>query len=429
LLAHSIPFSPGHPADFFAQFTAAPAVFALRGADQAAEPYVSKTTNLRKRLQRLLAPPESQSKRLNLRERTATIEYSLTGSDFESVLLLYRTLRQEFPDTYQKRLRLRPAPVVRFNLENEYPRAYVTTRIGKLGVRSLYYGPFRSRAVADKFLNDSLDLFKMRRCTFDLNPDPSFPGCVYSEMKMCLAPCFKGCTDEAYAAEVARVQECFDSGGLSLLHELEAERERLSADLDFEAAAAQHTKVAKLKSILSACDDICGRLDRLDAVILQPSAVAKSVSLFRFHGGELVGPVPVSMESEGVVSEKMGSANIASENRESENQVQPLQDSAVPPPQPAPAETIPSQTLDSRIRTALESLMTSGSPSAQRFSHELAMLKRWYYRTHKVGEIFFANHRGELPLRRIARGATRVYRGEKESPALPTVKEQQPRET
>lgn len=417
MLAHSIPFSTDHPADFFAQFAAAPAVFALRGADEAAEPYVSKTANLRKRLQRLLAPPESQSKRLNLRERTATIEYSLTGSDFESVLLLYRTLRQEFPETYQKRLRLRPAPVVRLNLENDYPRAYVTTRIGKLGGRSLYYGPFRARAVADKFLNDSLDLFKMRRCTFELNPDPSFPGCVYSEMKMCLAPCFKGCTDEAYAAEVARVQEYFDSGGQSLLRELEAERERLSADLDFEAAAAQHAKVAKIKGILSACDDICGRLDRLDAVIIQPSAEAKSVALFRFYGGELLGPAPVPMESESVVSE----------NTESENQTQPIQDSAIPSAQPIHTETIPTQTLDSRIRAALESLVASGSRSAQRFSHELAMLKRWYYRTHKVGEIFFTNDRGELPLRRIARGATRVYRGEKEASSTPA-KESQPTE-
>jgi excinuclease ABC subunit C len=426
LLGHSIPFSPDHPADFFGQFAAAPAVFALRGVDQAAEPYVSKTTNLRKRLQRLLAPPESQSKRLNLRERTATIEYSLTGSDFESVLLLYRTLRQEFPDTYQKRLRLRPAPVVRFNLENEYPRAYVTTRIGKLTGRSLYYGPFRSRAVADKFLNDSLDLFKMRRCTFDLNPDPSFPGCVYSEMKMCLAPCFKGCTDEAYVAEVARVQEYFDSGGQSLLQELEAERERLSADLDFEAAAAQHAKVAKIKSILSACDDICGRLDRLDAVIIQPSAEAKSISLFRFHGGELLGPVPVQMEAESVESESAGSDNIVSTNTGSENQAQPVQNSAIPLPQPTHTENIPAPTLDSRIRTALETPVSIGSFSAQRFSQELAMLKRWYYRTHKVGEIFFANDRGELPLRRIARGATRVYRGEKEAPLLPQSQEQQP---
>jgi excinuclease ABC subunit C len=424
LLTHSISFSPDHAADFFGQFPAAPAVFALRGADEAAEPYVSKTANLRKRLQRLLAPPESQSKRLNLRERTATIEYSLTGSDFESVLLLYQTLRQEFPDTYQKRLRLRPAPVVRLNLQNEFPRAYVTTRIGKLGGRSLYYGPFRSRAVADKFLNDSLDLFKMRRCTFDLNPDPSFPGCVYSEMKMCLAPCFKGCTDEAYAAEVARVQEYFDSGGQSLLRELEAERERLSAELDFEAAAAQHAKVAKIKSILSACDDICGRLDRLDAVIIQPSAEAKSVALFRFHGGELVGPQPVSMESEIIGLKDSEPEKKEPENGASEEHAALIEDPSQPQePQPEP---LSAQTLDSRIRGAMESLMTGGSHSAQRFSEELAILKRWYYRSHKLGEIFFANDRGELPLRRIARGATRVYRGEKEAPVLPPIEEQQP---
>jgi excinuclease ABC subunit C len=219
LLTNSISFSPDHPPDFFVQFPAAPAVFVLRGAEESAEPYVSKSANLRGRLQRLLSPPESQSRRLNLRGRVALIEYCLTGSDFESTLLLYRVLRKEFPEGYQKRLRLRPAPLVRLNLENEYPRAYVTTRMGKMSGRSLYYGPFRSRAVADKFLTDSLDLFKMRRCTFDLNPDPSFPGCVYSEMKMCLAPCFKGCTDEAYAAEVARVQDYLDSGGQSLVRE------------------------------------------------------------------------------------------------------------------------------------------------------------------------------------------------------------------
>jgi excinuclease ABC subunit C len=402
LLTHSIPFSPDHAAEFFVQFPAAPAVFTLRGADANAEPYVSKTANLRKRLQRLLAPPESQSKRLNLRERTTAIEYSLTGSDFESVLLLYQTLRQEFPDTYQKRLRLRPAPVVRLNLQNEYPRAYVTTRTGKLGGLSLYYGPFRSRAVADKFLNDSLDLFKMRRCTFDLNPDPSFPGCVYSEMKMCLAPCFKGCTDEAYAAEVARVQEYFDSGGQSLLRELEAERERLSAELDFETAAAQHAKVAKIKAILSSCDDICGRLDRLDAVIVQPSAEEKSVALFRFHGGELSGPVSLTMEEEAEQSADM-------QEQTDRMSAEKAQDS----PTVSPTEIVRTQSMESRIRAALESLIEGGSHSAQRFSEELAILKRWYYRSHKVGEIFFASQEGELPMRRIVRGVGRVYRGEK----------------
>jgi excinuclease ABC subunit C len=377
LLTNSIPFSPDHPPDFFGQFPAAPAVFVLRGAEAAAEPYVSKTSNLKKRLLRLLAPPESQSKRLNLRERVAIINYSLTGSDFESVLLLYRTLRQEFPGGYEKRLRLRAASAIRFNLENEYPRAYVTTRIGKLTGKSLYYGPFRSRAVAEKFLNDSLDLFKMRRCTFNLNPDPAFPGCVYSEMKMCLAPCFKGCTDEAYAAEVARVQAYFDSGGQSQLQELEIERERLSAALDFEAAAAQHAKIAKIKAILSACDDICGRLDHLNAVIIQPSLEPKAVALFHFCRGELSGPVAFVVEAED-----------------------------------------DSQSQESRIKAALERIGPGGPLSAQRFMEELAILKRWYYRSHKVGEVFFSTNQSELPMRRIVRGVSRVYRGEKEQPTV-----------
>ena len=381
ILAHSIPFSVDHPADFFAQFPAAPAVFLLRGAEENAEPYVSKTASLRRRLLRLLAPPESrpdaapgapQSKRLNLRERAVRIEYTLTGSDFESALLLYRILRHEFPGTYQKRLRLRPAPLIKLNLENEYPRAYVTTRLGRLTRRSLYYGPFRSRAVAEKFMNDSLDLFKVRRCTFELNPDPEYPGCVYSEMKMCLAPCFKGCTDEEYMAEVGRVQAYFDSGGQSLVQEMEAERDRLSTDLDFEAAAQQHTKVAKVKAILSSNDDICRRLDQLDAVVVQPAVEKNSVALFRFRKGELAGPDVFALQIEGE-----------------------------------------SESLEHRLRSCLEQFVPVGARSALQFTEEMAILKRWYYRSHKVGEIVLARADGQLPVRKLANAVGRVARGEK----------------
>src|SRR5207245_7698529 len=140
--------------------------------------------------------------------------------------VLYRLLRETFPKTYAARLRLRPAPLVKLHLENVYPRASVTTRLGKLRLltgsaqtklSNLYYGPFPSRTAAEKFASDALDFFKMRRCTEDLHPDPAFPGCVYSEMKMCLAPCFKGCTDADYHAAVVRVPAFFDTAGESLL--------------------------------------------------------------------------------------------------------------------------------------------------------------------------------------------------------------------
>ncbi len=200
--SHRLEFIPDRDSELFAAAPASAAVFLLRGAEEGGEPYVSKTSNLRRRLQRLLGASEGQSRKLNLRDRVRWVEWTPTGSDFEASFLLYKTLRREFPKTYDKRLRLRFAPLVKLILDNPYPRATVTTRISGLRGNAQYFGPFPTRVAAEKFANDSLDLFKMRRCTFDLNPDPAFPGCIYSEMKMCLAPCFKGCTDEEYAAEV-----------------------------------------------------------------------------------------------------------------------------------------------------------------------------------------------------------------------------------
>src|SRR5438552_18990229 len=95
--AHKLSFSPEYGESFFQELPAAPAVFVLRGEG---EPYVSKTANLRRRLQRLLGVALEHSKRLNLRDRVREIEFTLTGSDFESQLLLYRLLRETFPKTY-----------------------------------------------------------------------------------------------------------------------------------------------------------------------------------------------------------------------------------------------------------------------------------------------------------------------------------------
>ena len=372
-LTRTVAFSAGGDDRFFEEIPATAAVFSLRGDG---EPYVSKTANLRRRLLRLLGPPAEHSKRLNLRDRVREIAFTPSGSDFESQLLLYRVLRTAFPKTYSARLRLRPAPLVKLHLENEYPRASVTTRLGKSGTN--YYGPFLSRASAEKFSSDALDFFKMRRCVDDLHPDPAFPGCVYSEMKMCLAPCFKGCTDSEYRAEVARVQAFFDSAGESLTRELTQQRDRASVDLAFEEAAAIHAKVDKLKPLLATLPEIVRRIDRLDAIVVQPSCEPGSVTIFRFSNAAFSGPIPFNIELQ--------------------------------------AE---SRSMESRVEELIANFPCAEAHStAERIEH-LAMLKRWYYRSTRVGEIFFADEKGSWPLRRIVRGIGRVHKGEKSEEVTP----------
>jgi excinuclease ABC subunit C len=409
VLTHSIPFTPERDQDAFAQIPAAPGVFLLRGHDANAEPYVSKSANLRRRVQRLLAPPENQSKRLNLRDRCAAIEFTQTASDFENGLLLYRILRQLFPESYARRLRLNHAPLIRINWENEYPRAYITRKLtgfsGKRsegfspGTKSVYYGPFQSRSLAEKFLNDALDLFKSRRCTFDLNPDPAFPGCVYSEMKMCLAPCFKGCSDDQYVDEVRRVQKFLDTCGESLITELEAERDQASAQLEFEAAANLHTRIEKVRGVVRGCDDIIRRLDQIDALILQPSTEPDSVSLFRFVSGQLLGPQPFRVQNILLSNEKSGDSSLYA---------QPMMAQPVPEKPETAAKPV---SLEMRLVEALEELVPGSKVSALVFSEQLALLRRWYYRSSRVGEIFLRERDGTWPYRRMVRGVSRVLAG------------------
>jgi excinuclease UvrABC nuclease subunit len=383
VLSTRIEFLAAQDAEIFAALPAAPAVFLLCGDDPQAEPYISKTANLRRRTQRLLGVPTEQSRRLNLRERVRWIEYTATGSDFESGFLLYQSLRSAFPETYSARLRLRFAALVKLHMENQYPRASITTRLGRLSGRAFYYGPFPSRPAAEKFANDSLDFFKMRRCVEDLHPDPQFPGCIYSEMKMCLAPCFQGCTDEEYGAEVARVQAYFESGGGSLAREISWLRDQASADLDFERAAGQHARLEKLKPLLSQLPEIVQRIDHLAGIMVQPSAAAESVNFFRIDRGCISGPLTFAIQS---------------------------------------TEHAKSQSMESRVQEALAGLRPAQSYTAIENMEHLALLKRWYYRGTRTGEIFFADEKGGLPVRRLVRGISRVYRGEKaeEVNATPT---------
>jgi excinuclease ABC subunit C len=374
VLTERLEFAPERDAEIFSAVPVAPAVFLLRGTDLQAEPYVSKTANLRRRLQRLLGAADSRSRKLNLRDRVRFIEYSPTGSDFESGFLLYKILRETFPATYASRIRFRFAPLIKLHRENEFPRASITTRLGRLNGRSLYYGPFASRAAAEKYMNDSLDFFKMRRCVDDLHPDPKFPGCIYSEMKMCLAPCFKACTDEEYSVEVGRVQSYFDSAGQSLLRELAAQRDAASSELKFEEAAAIHVKLDKLKPVNSQPPEIARRIDQLSALIVQASHLPGSVTFFYVERGIINDPLSFCIQ---------------------------------------PPEQAKSQSMESRVQAALDSGAKKQAQSALETMEHLALLRRWYFRGHRMGEIFLADEKGQLPMRRIVRGIGRVFRGER----------------
>ena len=275
---HTAAFSPEDAAEVLRAIPTLPGVFALRGPltpeGKESEPYLTRAADLRRRITRILAPPDSQSKRLNLRTRVAHIDYTVTGSEFESTLTLYHAAAAIFGLAQaRRRLRLHTPFFLRFTAENPYPRVYSTNRLSKRALAHTY-GPFPSRAAADRYCDAVLDLFKLRRCYEDLAPYPEHPGCVYGEMNKCLAPCNQACTPEgaaAYAAEAAAVERFFATRGESMIVALGLEREVASAAMEFERAAALHAQWHKVKAAQALCDELVQPIPRLRAVIVQKS--------------------------------------------------------------------------------------------------------------------------------------------------------------
>jgi excinuclease ABC subunit C len=478
--AHRIDFSPENSDAILRDIPAAQGVFALRGEDPSAEPYLTRAADLRRRMRRLLAPPEALddngkpvlSKRLNLRDRVRSIEFTPTGSDFESTLLLYKASRSAFgAEEARRRLRLYPPYFLRITLSHTHPRVYATNRLTRKSLAESF-GPFPSRAAAERYCDAVLDLFLLRRCYEDLVPYPDHPGCVYGEMHKCMEPCKEGnpqaCTPAQYAREAERVHAFFSTRGQSLLDEVATQREAASEAMDFEAAATLHKHWEKVRAAALLADELVRPVTDLRAVILQEAAPASrylepsgsgliqpenqgalapeamshaDAAVFLLEHGTLAGPAHLSTLGVRAVREQtaVGSSLFA----------QPLMLAPVPldePPTAISTEVPPTTVIstegallrrsgetpvfgaattaststttlnpEDRARAVLHHLAaeTEATPEVNDLCDAFSLFRRWYYRPEKqrTGEVFLPNADHSWPIRRILNGAARVVLG------------------
>jgi excinuclease ABC subunit C len=407
IFEHEIDFDTERAPEILRGVPAAAGVVALFGHSSNDRPFLMHSANLRRRLQRLLEPMEGQTKRLNLRTRVARIAWRTTHSELQALLLLHRANVLVFgAEGTRKRMRLSPPFTIRYAVENRFPRIYVTNHLRR---RSLHttFGPFASRLSAERYREAVEELFVIRRCFMELSPSPDDPGCIYGEMRKCMAPCQARCTDEEYRAEAERTLLFLKTNGASRVTELEAERDTASADMQFEEAAAAHQRVLKAKATAALADDLVRSIDELRTVLLVPHTAPQQdephVQVFVFADGCLRGPEIVSLLGVRLAKEQneVGSSLFA----------QPMMLAAVPlddGTNTAPAAVALS--AEERLLAAIARLEDGGTASdTTELGDHLALLRRWYYRPEKqrAGVAFF-RERDAWPIRRMVRAAAKL---------------------
>jgi excinuclease ABC subunit C len=340
---------------------AGPAVFAVWARE--GQPYVSRTNVLRRRLKRLLRE-RTGSRILNLRSVCQKVEFWPVSSKLEGTLVLYRVARAYLPDQYLDILHLHMPPYVKLVTSTDYPRTQVTTRIG--GAPGRYFGPFRTRASAEQYEHELLDLFQIRRCQEDLVPSPDHPGCIYGEMNMCLRPCQQVVGISEYASEASRVEDFLANNGKTLLQSAESARERLSAELQFEEAARQHKRVEQIAHVIGLRDELTANVDVLSGVAVTPSSTAGAVELRFLLDGAWQAAQTFSVALDGH-----------------------------------------STSMDRRLKNLMSALEPARVSLRDRQEH-LAILARWFYSSWRDGEWIRFDSLDRVPFRKLVGAISRV---------------------
>ena len=414
LLAQAVAFDPADSSASLSTLPEGCGLFALFGEDPRAEPYLAKASHLRRRLQRFLRPAPSQTKRLQLAGRIRRIEYTETGSDFSTDLALYEAasaLEVLLPGssrtdrTAERRLRLRPPAFLKVGMENAFPRAVISTKISRAASKTQPVGPFPAKAAAERYLEEVLNLFLLRRCIENLDPHPDHPGCAYSEMKKCLAPCYLGCSQERYRQEAEAVEQFLITRGKSLLEAVDRERKEASEQLEFERAAALHQRYLKIEAVAAQMPEAARALSSLSGVIVQPGSMPDQVDLFSLEGGRLAGPVAYSTLGMRLHNELSGSSSLYT---------QPVALQPVPLAEDGgsvtPAKDLPRDLLESRLDEALLRFKSLPAATSKQLQNHLSLFARWIYRpqSRRTGEVIFVDANGQLPKRPLLRAISRV---------------------
>lgn len=330
--------------------------------------HLSWSTNLERRLKRLLAP-SSSSGSLHAAGRLATkldsVECWPTGSRLELQILLYRLAKALYPESYLDLLKLRMPWFVALTGPADYPRLESTSRLSpKLDV---VCGPFRARSAAQQYEQEVTSLFQIRRCTDILKPDPEHPGCIYGEMNQCLRPCQCAVSATEYETEANRVREFLVTNGRGPIALLASSRERACQEMDFEQAAQIHKRIERLRAAVVLREPVITEIGQLNGLALTRSSQEGHCVLWPMLQGYWQESIPLDLSSHDPQAES----------------------------------------LDSQIRRTLTRRLSNPQSLGNR-AEEIAVFSRWYYSSWRDGEWFPFVDLSRLNYRRLVRELSKM---------------------
>ncbi|EGO62332.1 excinuclease ABC subunit UvrC [Acetonema longum] len=245
--------------------------------------YVGKAVNLKNRVRSYFQSSRNHSpKVLSMVSRIADLEYIITASELEALILECNLIKQHRPK-YNISLRDdKTYPYIKVTLGEDYPRLYITRKVAKDGSR--YFGPYTNVGAVHETLGLIKKLFPLRSCK---KLDANRP-CLQFHIRRCLAPCTGKVDSKTYREMIQSVCLLLEGRSDTVVKELRRQMQTASGNLEFERAAKLRDQLMAIEQVTEKQNVITGAGDQ-DAIGLARSAFGSCVQVFSIRSGKLIG--------------------------------------------------------------------------------------------------------------------------------------------
>ena len=255
--------------------------------------YVGKAKNLRSRVRTYINDQDSRYSVKFLMRRVAQIDFLVTTTEKEA-LLLENSLIKQFKPRYNVHLKDDKTHVsVRLNMKEDFPRVTVVRRYRKDG--ALYFGPYASAFSVRDTLRQIQRVFPLRTCSDHVLKNRTRP-CIYYQMKQCVAPCVGYSDRESYheIAEQVGLVLAGRSDEVEVL--LRAKIKELADALEFERAAVIRDRLHALHRTLEKQRTVAvpGVADR-DVFGLYTKERFAEIQVIFYRGGKMIGVIKAGL--------------------------------------------------------------------------------------------------------------------------------------
>jgi excinuclease ABC subunit C len=248
--------------------------------------YVGKARFLRSRVAAYTQPTRLDNRLLRMVSGTKTMEFSVTGSEAEA-LLLENNLIKRFKPRFNVLLRDdKSFPYIVIRRDTEWPQ--LAKHRGVRDPKNEYFGPFASATAVNRTLYALQRAFPLRSCSDGVFSTRTRP-CLQYQIKRCTAPCVGRIDKPEYGAIVDEVRGFLGGRNREVQQALSERMEQASIGLEFERAAVLRDRIRALAHIQSHQSITLPSIDEADIFAVHAEGGQMCVQVFFLRAGQNLG--------------------------------------------------------------------------------------------------------------------------------------------